>query len=505
MQLSQLGPLYTPVLTQVRRHADENSPYQAEAGTLLAQDAADTRTLLRLIHQAQKLARIAEAGLMHDIAFKNALKKQNLPLIGDNKNDLPVEDALQIDLAEKMYNLREGTNDVGLVLVCDTAMTANVHLVEKCLASPMPVLIEVIDISFRHLLLNHATTQGVESLAAAALNRYAAITRRMTVGPGLPDTPHVQVDTDKDRLYNKLMQPYTERAGSGVLHFTGTSLPSRKSAEMDGMTYEEGTRLYFEAIAQPYTSASLPAGSKAPTIDRAQRSMIRKFNKATNIRITNNDGTDISFHMIDAQGRHFTFCNSLIQRNLPGSEFFSAPRIDSAEGIIVAKGRFSEDDDNVIENLTLVFNKGQLVDYKADKGVEHFKKVVEADAGASRLGELGIGTNPHLKQHMLNGMMVEKIGGSFHVAFGRCYTQTKYDGKPVHVDNGNESQIHWDITTMLHGKDGRIYLDDTLVMDKGLWIGKPYDVLNRGWEAIPQSQRPDYWKNYDFKNKKPAV
>ena len=36
-----------------------------------------------------------------------------------------------------------------------------------------------------------------------------------------------------------------------------------------------------------------------------------------------------------------------------------------------------------------------------------------------------------------------------------------------------------------------------LVMDNGEWLDKSkYDVLNRGWEAVPKAERPDYWKNY---------
>jgi hypothetical protein len=65
------------------------------------------------------------------------------------------------------------------------------------------------------------------------------------------------------------------------------------------------------------------------------------------------------------------------------------------------------------------------------------------------------------------------------------------------VNNGGNSALHWDLTTMLRGKGGKIYLDDRLVMDNGAWLDTAkYDVLNRGWEAVPKAERPDYWKNY---------
>ena len=58
------------------------------------------------------------------------------------------------------------------------------------------------------------------------------------------------------------------------------------------------------------------------------------------------------------------------------------------------------------------------------------------------------------------------------------------------------------ITTMLRGKQGEMWLDDHLVQKDGVWqpvpelgIGpKDIDVLNDGWAAIPEAQRPPYWR-----------
>ena len=117
------------------------------------------------------------------------------------------------------------------------------------------------------------------------------------------------------------------------------------------------------------------------------------------------------------------------------------------------------------------------------------------DEGARWTGELGIGTNPHLKKHVANGLLVEKIGGSFHMALGHPYTYTEYGGEPVKVDNGNKSDLHWDLTTMLHGKDGCIYLDGRAVMKDGRWLDDKYAVLNDGWNAVDKEKRPAYWQS----------
>ena len=98
---------------------------------------------------------------------------------------------------------------------------------------------------------------------------------------------------------------------------------------------------------------------------------------------------------------------------------------------------------------------------------------------------------------MGGGQSRQKIGGSFHVALGQAYQYKEYMGKAVHLNNGNKSMLHWDITTMLFGKEGTIELDGRKIMEDGKFIDPKYDVLNRGWAALPVEQRPDYWKKCD--------
>ena len=124
---------------------------------------------------------------------------------------------------------------------------------------------------------------------------------------------------------------------------------------------------------------------------------------------------------------------------------------------------------------------------------EALARILDTDAGARRVGEVGIGTNPQLGRHVLNTLLVEKIGGSFHLALGNAYSMSHYQGRPVQVDNGNRSGIHWDITTLLRGHGGRILVDDVPIMEAGRFTDPALAVLNDGWEALPADQRPGWW------------
>src|SRR5690606_3491383 len=71
------------------------------------------------------------------------------------------------------------------------------------------------------------------------------------------------------------------------------------------------------------------------------------------------------------------------------------------------------------------------------------------DAGARRLGEIGIGTNPNIDRPTGSTLFDEKILGTVHLALGRSY-----------VESGglNHSDIHWDLICDLR-QEGTVTVD----------------------------------------------
>lgn len=488
MKIVNISPHYKQVEQMVAAIAAQPGPFQSEAQDVAAQlqkDFTDIDAMLQTMHRAQDLEKIAVAGLAQDTAFHDAVKKLKRVQWRDFGAP-PAADDLQDSLAAKLYNVRDKTKDLPMINLGDGARKIGVWLVKKALADNVPFIVDFSEPDFFATVLNHAADSGVQALADRYIAVTGPVTKRIVARPGQPLQDNIEPDPAKGKLYAKGTAAYGERVRSGDVFFTLTVIPTEKDAEIDGIAYNDYVKLFFEMCDQPWDD-----------ISRAQQALIAELDAGKTLRFTNNDGTDIS---MDIEG--FTFCNSLIAKNVPGSEVFSAPKRDSVNGTIVAKGRFAPPHDRgeIIENLTMTFNNGRLVSYKADKGLAAFEKELNVDEGARWIGEVGIGTNPHLKTHVANGLLVEKIGGSFHLALGACYTMKEYEGKPVNVDNGNQSTLHWDVTTMLHGKGGRIYLDGRMIMDDGKFLDPKYDVLNRGWASVPENKRPTYWRDY-YKNK----
>lgn len=174
---------------------------------------------------------------------------------------------------------------------------------------------------------------------------------------------------------------------------------------------------------------------------------------AKDVRIVGKD-TDLS---LSIKGRDAIACYG--ERNMPDGEVFLSPVENSAEGHIyyempaIYQGR-------EVTGIRLVFKKGRVVEARADKNEAFLNVMLNTDAGARFLGELGIGTNYGIKRFSKDILFDEKIGGTVHLAVGRSYEEA--GGK-------NHSAIHWDMIKDLR-RGGTLFLDGKAVQKNGKFL-----------------------------------
>lgn len=434
---------------------------------------------LGFIQKAHRAIMVHLADLGESQEIFNALHSQDV-VDWNRFSAPPVDEHLQYRLAD-MLDIVEPHHKTALIELGDTTRILAPYLVYRLLQRGVGVDVQVYDDNARTLIFNAAKDEGVQAIGSWVLNRRLGIDARIHVSHNLPVFETLAGDSRKKKIFATCLREYREKIMLGDIRTVLTSIPTPKDAEVDGIDYFEYSTLFFRMCDQPW-----------PEIEQAQAHLISLLNPAKKLRFTNNDGTDVA---CDITG--FTFCNSTIKRNIPGSEVFSAPHITSMNGVVVAKGKFTvkEEQGAIAENLKLVFENGVLVSATAEKGQQHLDHALAVDEGAKRVGEIAIGTNPYLKRHLASILLAEKIGGSFHFALGDAYQMTDYLGQAVVVDNGNRSLLHWDITTMLYGKQGKIFVDDVMIMDDGFFLDPKLAVLNFGWNALPEHQRPNHWKD----------
>jgi aminopeptidase len=192
-----------------------------------------------------------------------------------------------------------------------------------------------------------------------------------------------------------------------------------------------------------------------------QERLIERLHRAEEIRISA-PGTDLT---LSVGGR--TFINDSGEKNMPGGEVFTGPIEDSVNGTVhfgvpaAVSGR-------EVSGVRLRFENGEVAESSAEKGEEYLHAMLDADEGARRLGELGIGTNFGIERATKSILFDEKLGGTVHLAVGRSYPET--GGK-------NDSAVHWDLICDLRD-GGELYADGELLQKDGRFIG--YDFGEGG-------------------------
>jgi aminopeptidase len=117
--------------------------------------------------------------------------------------------------------------------------------------------------------------------------------------------------------------------------------------------------------------------------------------------------------------------------NMPTEEVFTLPHKNGAEGRVVSSMPLQYNG-NLIENFSLTFEKGKIIDFTAEKGYESLKGLIETDEGSCYLGEVALVpfNSPIANTGILFYNTLFDENASCHLAIGKAY--------PVCLKNGAE-------------------------------------------------------------------
>lgn len=118
---------------------------------------------------------------------------------------------------------------------------------------------------------------------------------------------------------------------------------------------------------------------------------------------------------VNAQGVSF-------MANMPTEEVFTAPLKTGVNGVVRSTKPLSYQG-NLIENFTLTFEQGRIVDFTADKGYEVLKGLLDTDEGARYLGEVALvpHQSPISQSNLLFYETLFDENASNHLAIGNAY------------------------------------------------------------------------------------
>ncbi|MEW6336742.1 MAG: aminopeptidase [Acidobacteriota bacterium] len=249
-----------------------------------------------------------------------------------------------------------------------------------------------------------------------------------------------------------------------------TLYPTPAFAAMEGLPLDE----YVRFLVRASTTDPRP-------LRDAEERLAPLFRDGRTVRlVTARGGRELTLDM-DISPSMPTLSYGL--RNFPDGEIYTSPDARSVRGEVLLDlpVHYGGHD---IRGIYLRFEAGRIVEYAAEEGHEHLAAIVETDEGSHRLGEVALGMNPGLERALKHPLLVEKVGGTAHIAIGASYEQC-YAEDPA-SDEGrnriaeleaagvlNRSAQHVDVVADFRpgGCGRRVFIDEReLVVRDGVWV-----------------------------------
>lgn len=260
------------------------------------------------------------------------------------------------------------------------------------------------------------------------------------------------IPMDIKNLYNSLKRPY-DYIRINERKWVILNYPTLMDAYKAKMSIDEFYNYAFDVMNVDYSNMR---NKLEPLKD-----LMEKTDKVRMI----GPNTDINFSI---KGMPAIICCG--NANIPDGEIYTAPIKDSVNGIITYNTP-SPYRSNVYNNISLVFENGKIVSATCDGDNKLLNEIFDTDKGARYIGEFSFGVNPKILYPMGDILYDEKIKGSIHFTPGMAY---------ANCDNGNRSDIHWDLVWIQREEygGGEVYFDDVLVRKDGIFVLDELKDLN---------------------------
>lgn len=339
-----------------------------------------------------------------------------------------------------------------LIEAFDTPYEMVVELVKAVYKAGGQPFVTYMDTRIRRSIFNGASLDQIKFESEFDLNFMKEMQAYITIRGSHNSLEYCDIDSEQMKMITKTQRPVVNQR----VNFTKWSLlrwPTPSMAQSANMSTEAFENFYFDVCTLDYSK-----------MKAASANLVAYMQKTDKVRIVGPGETDITFSIKNIPA---IACSG--EFNIPDGEVFTAPVIDSVNGVIhyntptIYNGK-------KFENIKLVFKSGKIVEAYAANQSE-LDSILDSDVGSRFVGEFAIGFNPKVLDPMCDILFDEKIAGSIHFTPGQAYTE---------ADNGNRSDIHWDLVLIQREEygGGEIYFDDVLIRKNGIFVVDELKCLN---------------------------
>lgn len=252
-------------------------------------------------------------------------------------------------------------------------------------------------------------------------------------------------------------RPYLERVTSGALNWAIVAAPSDAWATKMFPNLEQAAQvpeLWKTIFATCRIDRDDPVAAwKSHIVDLHKRSDYLNTKRYSALHYSG-PGTDLSLGL--AEG-HIWMSGSMHSNkgiefvaNLPTEEVFTMPHAARVNGTVRATKPLNLGG-SLVEDFSLTFDNGRVVQVQARTGEDRLRKLIETDAGAARLGEVALVPehSPIARLGILFYNTLFDENAACHIALGESYRFTVEGGVGMgdalyESIGGNTSLIHND-------------------------------------------------------------
>lgn len=254
------------------------------------------------------------------------------------------------------------------------------------------------------------------------------------------------------------LKSYYEKVMTNTIQWNIISVPTSAWAKkvFPNLSEEEAVENLWKAII-----SSVKADTENPVetwhkhlanlkekMDYLNKKQFKKF------VIKNSIGTNLTVQLPNrhlwASGKDITKSGIEFVANIPTEEVFSMPYKYGVDGIVKASKPLNYGG-TLIENFSLTFKDGKIIDFSAESGEEALKNLINTDEGAKYLGEIALVPydSPISNSNILFYNTLFDENASCHLAIGQAYPSCIEEGdtfnkQQMEEAGMNDSLVHVD-------------------------------------------------------------
>ena len=305
------------------------------------------------------------------------------------------------------------------------------------------------------------------------------------------ENPTLLKDISPDRIStvmrarSKALKKYSDAVMKNKIRWCVVSVPTLEWAKQVFPNEVEPEKLLEDAIIK-CMKLDEPNPVKAWEEHIATLEKRAKFLNEKNfeyLRFKSSNGTDLTVGLaenhvwLSAKEKAIDGINFVA--NMPTEEVFTAPHKFKVNGIVKSSLPLAENG-KLVEDFSITFKNGKIVDFDAEKGYKTLKNIIETDNGTKHIGEVALigKSSPIAKLNTLFFNTLFDENASCHLAIGKAYPTCIKNGenltkKELESLGVNDSVEHVDF--MIGTKDLQVYGiekngKETAVFIDGDWV-----------------------------------